>query len=77
MEISNDNPFILAWFNRVYNKNYYEWNDKYTTHNMIFITNNRWQKDKKPTEEIAKAKIEKFCRLNQKLIKYNKCNKVK
>ena len=43
---------------------------------MIFITDNGWQKDKKPTEEMAKATIDEFCRLNPNLIDYNKYNKM-
>ena len=58
------------------NENYHEKNDEHTTYNVIFITENGWQKDKKPTEEMAKATIDEFRSLNPKLIEHDKHNKV-
>ena len=71
IEIQKSSIRILSSY-----KYYYERNNEYISHNAIFITENEWQKDKKPTKEMVKAAIDKFHRLNPKLIEYNKCNKV-
>ena len=72
---NSDNPFILAWISGIRNKMYHERNDEYITHNVIIITENTWQKEKIPTEEMARDSFNKFCRLNPKFIKYYKFSK--
>ena len=72
---NSDNPFILAWISGIRNEMYHERNDEYTTHNVIIITENTWQKEKIPTEEMARDSFNEFCRLNPKFIKYHKFSK--
>ena len=67
---SNDNPFILAWIDGVFNENYHERNDEYTTHNIIIITPNDWGGDRIPTEEMANDSFEEFRGLNPRFINY-------
>ena len=75
MEISSDNPCILVWIDGACAENCDERNDECATHNVLSMTENNWQNDKKPTEEMAKASIDEFRRLNPRLIQCDKHNK--
>jgi len=72
LEISSDNPFIKALLDGVKYEKWHERNDSYTTHNIILVTENKWQQDKKPTEDMAKATLNYFRQCNPSFIEYDK-----
>ena len=53
--MSKENPFINAWFLAASAEQFHERNDSCKTHDVITITPNRWQGDKKPAGEMAKV----------------------
>ena len=72
MDPDSDNPFTQQWINGASKEMHHERNDECTTHNVIIITDNRWQKDKSPTEEMARSSFPEFKKLNPKFIEYEK-----
>ena len=71
IEVSKENPFINSWFLAASTEQFHERNDSCKTHDVIIITPNRWQGDKKPTEVMAKVQLEPFRNLNPMFINYN------
>ena len=61
LEMSNDNSFVKALLNEVNNEQWHTRNNDSKTHNAILDTKNKWQKDKKPAEEMTKATLDTFC----------------
>ena len=58
--MASKNPFVEALLNRVKNKKYHPRNNDYKTHDVIFFTKNKQQKDKKSAEEMAKVTLSVF-----------------
>lgn len=72
MDPNSNNPFMQSWINGATQEMHHERNDECTAHNAIIITGNRWQKDKSPTEEMARSSFPEFKRLNPNFIEYDK-----
>ena len=56
-------------------KKHYERSNNCTLCSIVNVTNSNWQKHKKPAEEMAKASLPKFRKLNPKFINCKKRNK--
>ena len=70
IEVSEDNPFLKAWFDGVSNGNHHPRNDECTEANVINMTAKNVLADKMPTEVMTK-KLQDFKRLNVQFIDYD------